>query len=73
MKKLVLLLALFAFTSCEKDEGKWTQEDMIFTMQGMEDFTNTFIIVGIIFCILAIQILTGLFILWLIKTVGKQN
>jgi hypothetical protein len=28
MKKLVLLLALFAFTSCEKAERKWTQEDM---------------------------------------------
>jgi len=67
MKKLVLLLALFAFTSCEKDEGKWTQEDMNFPMQVMEDFINAFIMSGIIFCILAIQILTGLFILWLIK------
>jgi hypothetical protein len=67
MKKLVLLLALFPFTSCEKNEGKFTQEDMIFTMQGMEDFINTFIMVGIIFCILAIQILTALFIFYLIK------
>ena len=67
MKKLVLLLALFAFTSCGTEEGKWTQEDMIFTMQVMEDFINAFIMAGIIFCILAIQILTGLFILWLIK------
>ena len=33
----------------------------------MEDFINAFIMAGIIFCILGIQILTGLFILWLIK------
>ena len=33
----------------------------------MEDFINAFIMAGIIFSILAIQILTGLFILWLIK------
>ena len=33
----------------------------------MEDFINAFITVGIVFCILAIQILTGFFILWLIK------
>jgi hypothetical protein len=39
----------------------------------MEDFINAFIMAGIIFCILAIQILTGLFILWLIKTVIKQH
>ena len=39
----------------------------------MEDFINAFIMVGIIFCILAIQILTGFFILWLIKKQSVNN